>query len=70
MLTAEKVRERSPKIFGMMIKNIDRHWTASNIALEAKLYQERLAEQSEAILEADDTVFYGKKPKLTTYPPR
>ena len=61
MLIAEKVKERSPKIFGMMIKTMDRHWTASNIAHEAKLYQERLGEESEAILESDDTVFFAKK---------
>ena len=44
-----------------MIKTMDRHWTASNIAHGAKLYHERLGEESEAILYSNDTEFFAKK---------
>ena len=63
MLIAEKVKENSPKIFSMMIKTMDRHWTASNIAHEAKLYQERLGEESESILVSDESAFYSRRPR-------
>ena len=58
---AEKVKERSPKIFGLVIKTMYRHWTANNIAHEAKRYQERLEEESEEILSPDGNVFFARK---------
>ena len=64
MLIAEKVKERSPKIFGMIIKTMDRYCTASNIAHEAQLYRERLGEESEPILDPDDTVLVAKSTHL------
>ena len=64
MLIAEKVKENSSKIFSMMIKTID--WTASNIAHEAKLYKERLAEESELILASDKSTFCTQRPRGTT----
>ena len=47
----------------MMIKTMDRHWTASNIAHEAKLYQERLGEESEVILVTRQNAKLTEKPK-------
>ena len=45
MLMSEKIKQRSPVIFSHLVRSMDKHYSASTIAHEAKLYEERLGNQ-------------------------
>ena len=47
MLMSEKIKQRSPRIFSHLVRTMDTHYSASTIAHEAKLYEERLGTESE-----------------------
>ena len=61
MLMSEKIKERSPKIFSHLVRSMDKHYSASNIAHEAKLYEERLGGQADAVLDSDDVAYFLAK---------
>ena len=39
MLMSEKIKQRSPRIFSHLVRTMDKHYSASTIAHEAKLYE-------------------------------
>ena len=47
MLMSEKIKQRSPAIFSHLVRTMDKHYSAFNIAREAKLYEERLGIQDD-----------------------
>ena len=61
MLMSEKIKQRSPKIFSHLVRTMDKHYSASNIAHEAKLYEERLGHQGDSILSSNS--FFTQKNK-------
>ena len=68
MLMSEKIKQRSPKIFSHLVRTMDKHYSASNIAHEAKLYEERLGHQGESVLAS--TGFYANKNKKKPQKPK
>ena len=68
MLMSEKIKQRSPKIFSHLVRTMDKHYSASNIAHEAKLYEERLGHQGESVLTS--TSFYANKNKKKAQKPK
>ena len=47
MLMSSKIKQRSPRIFLHLVRTMDKHYSASTIAHEAKLYEERLGSERE-----------------------
>ena len=68
MLMSEKIKQRSPKIFSHLVRTMDKHYSASNIAHEAKLYEERLGNQGDDILGASN--FFAHKSKKRNNKPK
>ena len=67
MLMSEKIKQRSPKIFSHLVRTMDKHYSASNIAHEAKLYEERLGHQGESVL-TSTSYFVNKNKKKAQKP--
>ena len=68
MLMSEKIKQRSPKIFSHLVRTMDKHYSASTIAHEAKLYEERLGDQGDSILAANN--FFAHKSKKRNQKPK
>ena len=68
MLMSEKIKQRSPKIFSHLVRTMDKHYSASTIAHEAKLYEERLGHEGDSILGANN--FFAHKSKKRNQKPK
>ena len=47
MMCSLQIRQRYPKVYQSMVKNMDKHWTATSLAAEAQDYLDRLPDISQ-----------------------